>query len=145
MPCAIALPCPLPNRRPEAGAPGHPCGCSVPPPQQHVQTAHCRATPRCAPLRQAAAGRGDRGQRPARETAAGEAGGEGGVKSAFICPIRSRSPQRQPMARNWRSHCSGCSNRMGRMPNCAAASRFTGMSSMKIVSVAVSPCFSRRC
>jgi hypothetical protein len=61
IPLAIGLPQLLQTGRPEAAASDTPCNALLPHPERPVLTAPCRATPGCAPRRQAAAA-GDAGR-----------------------------------------------------------------------------------
>jgi len=83
-PGAILLPLPATTGRAKAHAPGEPWRLPLTSPQQHVQATHCRAAPRCALLRQAAAGREGRGQHRARGAAAG-ACVSGGTGRKCLC------------------------------------------------------------
>lgn len=73
-----------------------------------------------------------------------------GRYSSDVCRLvcsslkRLHCNQMQPSARNWRSHCAGLSNLIVRMPNCAAAVRFTSVSSMNTVFAPSSPYVSSR-
>jgi hypothetical protein len=69
---------------PRPSTPEHPSVLSLTPPALPVQTAHCRATPCCTPLRQPVAAGWGRRQRRGRQWPPAEAnGGSGGVKMPF--------------------------------------------------------------